>query len=154
MVNSIYLLRNNRMGLPGLSVFWLITTGADAEDPILWPPDVKSKYIAKDPDAGKDWRQEEKGATEYEMVGWNHRLNGHEFVLAPWIGDGQGGLVWWSPRGHKKSDMTEWLNWTKLNCCASFCCKAKWIIFTCTYIHSFFRFCFQIDRYRVLNRVL
>ena len=54
-------------------------TDAEAETPILWPPDAKNQLIWKDPDAGKDWRQEEKGTTENEMVGWHHRLNGHEF---------------------------------------------------------------------------
>ena len=54
-------------------------TDAKAETPVLWPPDAKSWLIWKDPDAGKDWRQEEKGITEHEMVGWHHRLNGHEF---------------------------------------------------------------------------
>ena len=54
-------------------------TGAEAETPIIWPPDVKSWLIWKDPDAGKDWRQEEEGMTEDEMAGWHHRLNGHEF---------------------------------------------------------------------------
>ena len=54
-------------------------TDAEAETPILWPPDVKNQFIGKDPDAGKDWRQEEKGTTEDEMVGWHHQLNGHEF---------------------------------------------------------------------------
>ena len=54
-------------------------TDVEAETPILWPPDVKSWLIWKDPDAGKDWRQEEKGTTEDEMVGWHHRFNGHEF---------------------------------------------------------------------------
>ena len=63
-------------------------TDAKAEAAILWPPDVKNELIGKDPDAGKDWRQEEKGATEDEMVGWHHVLNGHEFEQAPGIGDG------------------------------------------------------------------
>ena len=60
---------------------WIFTgrTDAEAETPIFWPPDVKNWLIRKDPDAGKDWRQEEKGTTEDEMVGWHHRLNGHEF---------------------------------------------------------------------------
>ena len=53
-------------------------TDAEAETPILWPPDVKNRLIGKDPDAGKDWRQEEKGVTEGKMVGWHHQLNGHE----------------------------------------------------------------------------
>ena len=87
-------------------------TDAEAETPILWPSDVKSWLIGKDPDAGKDWRQEEKGTTEDEMVGWHHRLNGHEFGWTPGVGDGQGGLACCSPWGHKEWDMTELLNWT------------------------------------------
>ena len=67
----------------------------------------------KDPDAGKDWRQEEKGMTEDEMVGWHHRLNGHEFEKAPGDGDGRGRLAWCRPWGCKESDTTEWLNWTE-----------------------------------------
>ena len=58
---------------------WIFTGRADAEAPILWPPDAKSQLTGKDPDAGKDWGQEEKGMTEDEMVGWHHWLNGHEF---------------------------------------------------------------------------
>ena len=77
---------------------------------ILRPPDVKSWLIWKDPDAGKDRRQEEKGMTENEMLGWHHRLNGHEFEQAPGDGEGQGGLVCCSPWGPKELDMTEW--WT------------------------------------------
>ena len=87
-------------------------TDAEAETPILWPPDVKNWLIGKDPDAGKDWRQYEKGTTEDEMVGWHHWLNGHEFEQAPGIGDGQGNLACCSPWGPKELDMTEWLNWT------------------------------------------
>ena len=90
-------------------------TDADAETPILWPPDVKSWLIWKDPDAGKDWWQEEKGETEDEMVGWHHWLNGHEFEKIPKIVDGQGGLVYWSSWGRKELDTTEQLNWTELN---------------------------------------
>ena len=78
---------------------------------ILWPPDVKNWPTGKDPDAGKDWRQEAKGMTEDEIVGWYHRLNGHEFEQALGVSDGQGSLAWCSPRGHKELDMTEWLNW-------------------------------------------
>ena len=61
--------------------FWIfiVRTDAIAEIPILWPPDVKNWLTRKDPDAGKDWKQEEKGTTEDEIVGWHHRLNGHEF---------------------------------------------------------------------------
>ena len=90
-------------------------TDAEAETPILWPPDVKNWLIWKDPDAGKDWRQEDKGMTEDEMVGWHHLLNGHEFEQALGVGDGHGSLVCYSPWGHKELDTTEWLNWTKLN---------------------------------------
>ena len=79
--------------------------------PILWPPDAKNWFIVKDPDAGKDWRREEKGPTYDVMVGWHHRLNGHEFELAPWVGDGQGGLACCNRWGCKESDTTEWLNW-------------------------------------------
>ena len=73
--------------------------------------------MGKDPDAGKHLEQEEKGMTEDEMVGWHHWLNGHEFEQAPRVGDGQGSLACCSPWGHKELDMTEWLNWTELNCC-------------------------------------
>ena len=87
-------------------------TDAEAETPILWPPDAKSWLIGKDPDAGKDWGQEEKGMTEDEMVGWHHQLDGHGFGWTPGVGYGQGGLVCCSSWGHKESDTTEWLNWT------------------------------------------
>ena len=91
---------------------WIFTgrTDAEAEALILWPPDVKSWLIRKDPDAGKDWRQEEKGMTENEMVRWHHQLHEHEFKQALGDGDGQGGLAYCSPCNHKESDMTEWLN--------------------------------------------
>ena len=88
-------------------------TGVRAETPILWPPDVKNWLIGKDPDAGKHWRQEKKGMTEDEMVGWHHWLDRHEFEQAPGVGDGQGSLACCSPWGHKKLDMTEQLNWTQ-----------------------------------------
>ena len=68
-------------------------TDVEAETPVLWPPDTKSWLICKDPDAGKDWRQEEKGKTEDEMVEWPHQLDGHEFEWTPGVGDGQGGLA-------------------------------------------------------------
>ena len=89
-------------------------TDAEAETPILWPPDVKNWLIWKDSDSGKDWRREEKGTTEDEMVGWHHQLDRHEFEQAPRVGDGQGSLVCCSPWGHKDSDMTEPVNWTEL----------------------------------------
>ena len=88
-------------------------TDAEAEAPIFWPPDAKNWLIWKDLDAGKDdWRWEEKGTTEGEMVGWHHQLNGHEFEQAPWVGGGLGSLVCCSPWGRKESDTTEWLNWS------------------------------------------
>ena len=90
-------------------------TDAEAETPILWPPDAKSWLIGKDPDAGRDWGQEEKGTTEDEMAGWHHWLNGREFEWTPGVGDGQGGLVCWDSWGRKESDTTEQLNWTELN---------------------------------------
>ena len=87
-------------------------TDAEAETPILRLPHAKSWLIAKDPDAGRDWGQEEKGTTEDEMAGWHHRLDAHEFGWTLGVGDGQGGLVCCSPWGHKELDMTERLNWT------------------------------------------
>ena len=90
-------------------------TDAETETLILWPPDLKKWLIGKDPDAGKDWTQKEKGMTEDEMVRWHHWLNGHEFEQAPGVGDGQGSLSCYSPRGCKESDMTEWLDWTDLD---------------------------------------
>ena len=88
-------------------------TDAEAETPILWPPDVKNWLNGKDPEAGKDWRQEEKGTIEDEMVGWHHWLNGHEFEQAPEVGDGQRSLACCSPWGCKELDTTERLNWTE-----------------------------------------
>ena len=85
----------------------------EAETPVLWPPDVKRWLIWKDPDAGKDWKWEEKGTTEDEMVGWHHWLIGHEFGWTPGVGDGQGSLACCSAWGQKESDMTEQLNWTE-----------------------------------------
>ena len=87
-------------------------TDAKAETPILWPPHAKSWVIGKDPDAGRDWGQEEKGTTEDEMSGWYHRLDGHGFGWTPGAGDGQGGLACCGSWGHKELDMTEQLNWT------------------------------------------
>ena len=92
-------------------------TDAEAEAPVLWPPDVKSWLTGKDPDAGKDWRQE-KGMTEDEMVGWHHLLDGHKFEQALGFGDGQRRLVRYKPWDYKESNMTEWLNWmNNRNCC-------------------------------------
>ena len=83
-------------------------THAEAGTPVLWPPDVKNLIIWKKiPAAGKDWRPEETGMTEDEMVGWHHWLNGHGFEWTPGVGDGHEGLACCSPWGHKESDITE-----------------------------------------------
>ena len=90
---------------------------ANAETPVLWPPHAKSWFIGKDldadPDAGRDWGQEEKGTTEDEMARWHHWLDGRESEWTPGVGDGQGGLAccdsWGRRVGH------DWLNWTELN---------------------------------------
>ena len=75
--------------------FWVFIgrTDVEAETPVLWPPDAKNWLIRKDPDAGKDWGQEEKGTTEDEMAGWHHRLNGHGSLWTLGVGDGQGDLA-------------------------------------------------------------
>ena len=90
--------------------WFAIPSDADAEAPILWPPDGKDSLIGKDPDAGKDWRWEEKGMTEDGRLGWHHRLNAHEFEQAPGDSEGQGSLLLCSPWGRKESDTTERLN--------------------------------------------
>ena len=102
---------------PKGSQSWLFIGRPDveAETPILWPSHAKSWLIGKDPDAGKDWGQVEKGTTEDEMAGWHHQLNGHGFGWTLGVGDEQGGLVCCRSWGHKESDTTERLNWTKLN---------------------------------------
>jgi len=92
-------------------------TDVEAETPVFWPPDAKSRLIWKDPDAGQDWWQEEKGTTEDEMVGWHIWLNGHEFGWTLGVGNGQGGLAWCGSWGRKESDTTEQLNWK---------CKKLW----------------------------
>ena len=91
---------------------WILigSTDAVAETPILWPPDVKSWLLGKDPEVGKDQRQEEKGMTEDEMVRWHQWLNRHESEQTLGDGEGQGSLVCWSLWGHRKLDTTE-LNW-------------------------------------------
>ena len=105
---------------------WLFigSTDTEAETPILRPPDVKNWLTRKDPDAGKDWRQEEKGITEDEMIGWYHQLNGHESEQAPGVGDGQGSLAFCNPWGRKEYDKTERSNWTELKaqraCCINY----------------------------------
>ena len=91
---------------------WIFIGRADnvAEASILCPLDAKSQLIGKDPDAGKDWGQEEKRVTEDKMVGWHHWLNGHELEKTPGDSEGQGSLSCCSPWGHKQSDMTEWMD--------------------------------------------
>ena len=92
-------------------------TDAEAETSILWPPDAKNWLIGKDPDAGKDWRQEEKGTTDNEMVGWHHQLDGHEFEQAPGVGNRQGCLACCSPWGRRvRHNWATELNW----------CYGKW----------------------------
>ena len=105
--------------------YWIFIarTDAEAEDPILWPPDVNNWLIRKDPDAGKDWRQEEKGMTEDEMVGWHHQLDRHKFEQTPGVGEGQGSLACHSLWGRKEPDTTERLSLT----------EAHTMYFTCNY---------------------
>ena len=100
--------------------FWISIERTDAEALILWPLDAKNWLIGKDPDAGKDWRQEKKGMTEDEMVGWHHWLYGHEFEKALGIGDGQGSQAYCSPRGHRVG-----CNWATELKNESFCILAK-----------------------------
>ena len=115
------------------SLVFIGRTDAKAETPILWPPHAKSWLIGKDPDAGRDWGQEEKGTTEDEMVGWHHRLDGRGFGWTLGVSDGRGGLVYCSSWGRKESDMTEWLNWTE-----SLDAKIVGLLYWETgYLHSF-----------------
>ena len=93
------------------SCIFIGRTDAETETLILCSPDVKNWLTWKDPDAGKDWRQEEKGTTEDAMVGWHHWLNGHEFEQALGVSDRQGSQVCCSPWRHKELNRTEWLNW-------------------------------------------
>ena len=91
-------------------------TDAEAETPILWPPDAKNQLIGKDSDAGKDWRQEEKGRTEDVMVGRHHQLDGHEFKQTPGDSAGQGSLACFCPLVHKELGTTKWLNNEQHSC--------------------------------------
>ena len=134
-------------------------TDVEAETPILWPPDAKTWLIWKSPDAGKDWRQEERGTTEGEMAGWHHRLSGRGFGWTPGAGDGQGGLVSCHSWGRKELDTTEWLNWTELNCvCLKVCdtptCHFSLTVRTLMFPHvsySFFFIVFRHISFIVLN---
>ena len=98
---------------------FIVRTCAEAEAPILWPPDVKSWLTGKDPDAGKDWGQEEKETTKDETVGWHHLFNGHEFEQTLGDTEEQGSLVCCSPWGHKELDMTKQLKNNNLSLCVS-----------------------------------
>ena len=112
---------------------WIFTERMDAEVLIFCQPDVKNWLIGKDPDAGKDWRQEEKGMTENEMVGWHHWLDGREFEQTLRDSEGQGSLACCSPWGHKrvKHDWATELNWTD-----------RWLCFPPTVICSWQTFLF------------
>ena len=117
------------------------STDAEAKTPILWPPCAKSWLTGKDPDAGRDWGQEEKGMIYDEMAEWHHQLYGHEFEWTLGVGDEQGGQVCCDSWGRKESDTTEQLNWTDwiaLQCYVSFCCTATWISYICTYITTLY----------------
>ena len=128
-------------------------TDAEAEAPILWPPDVKSWLVRKDPDGGKDWRQEEKRMTEDEMIGWRHRLNGNEFEQAPGDGEGKGTLACCSSWGRKEWDMTERLN--KCICVKPFSwfillplyhpCIHAFVLYLCVY------FCLQLSSFTLFS---
>ena len=83
---------------------WIFIERTDAEIPILWPPNSKNWHIGKDPEAGKDWRQEKKGTTKDKMIGWHHRLDGHEFEQSPGGSEGQLSLMFCSPLGHRDLD--------------------------------------------------
>ena len=85
---------------------WILIGKTDAEAPVLWPPNVKRWITGKDPDAGKDWRQDKKRVTKDEMVGWHHRLNGQEFEQTQGDTEGQRILVCFNPWGHKELDTT------------------------------------------------
>ena len=135
---------------------WIFTgrTDAEAEVPLLWPLDAKSQLIGKDPDAGKDWGQEEKGATEDEMVAWHHQLNGHEFEqVQKLVMDREA----WCASVHGFAKSRTWLSdWTELivdsQCCVSFKYTSEWISYT--YIHSSLdSFPIALGHYRVLSRV-
>ena len=111
-LESLFDSMQNKPVNPKRNLCWIVTgrTGAEAKAPVLWPPDAKSWLTGKDPHAGKDWGQEEKGVTEDEMVGGHHWLNVCEFEQTPGDGEGQEGLACCRPRGHKELDTTERLN--------------------------------------------
>ena len=106
---------------------------AKAETPVLWPPDAKSWLISKDPDAWRDWGQEEKGTTEDEMAEWHHQLDGREFEWTPGVGDGLVSLACCDSWGPKESDTTKWPNWTELK---------TWIHIIGLKLHTY-KYCFK-----------
>ena len=118
------------------SCMFIGRTDVEAETPILWPPYSKSWLIGKDPDAGRDWGQEEKRMTEDEMVGCHHWINGHEFGWTLGTGDGQGVLACCLLRGHRESETTEQLNWTELKGVVDFK-VVRYLIFCWLYIFVF-----------------
>ena len=127
---------------------WLFTgrTDAKAEPPILWPPDAKNWLIRKDPVAGKDWGQEEKGMMEDELVGWHHWLDGHEFEQALGFGEEEGSLACCSSWSHKELDMTELLNWTSRKLTLNthwknWCWTSNTLAFWCEKLTHWKRFC-------------
>ena len=117
---------------------WIFIGRTDAEALILWSPNGKNWLIGKDPDAGKDWRREEKGTTEDEMVGWHHWLNGHEFEQALVFGDEQGSLACCSPWGHKGTGMIEKLHWTDV-VQTHWCCCTSVLYNTCFWVDIYKR---------------
>ena len=110
------------------SLVFIGRTDAEAETPILWPLDEENPLIGKDPDAGRDWGQEEKGTIEDEMVGWHHRLDGHEFEQAP--GDGEGQEAWRAAVHGVTKSWTRLSDWTELNLREAEDIKERWQEYT------------------------
>ena len=108
------------------SCIFIGRTDVETEALILWSPDVRSRFTGKELNVTKDWRQEEKGTTEDEMVGRHHRHDGHEFEQAPGVGDGQGSLACCSPWGRKELDTTERLNWIEAPLSMGFLRQEYW----------------------------
>ena len=123
--NILFYLKNSHLTASNHSILKEISPGCSLEGLML---KLKLQYFGhlmrrvdslEKTDAGRDWGQEEKGTTEDEMAEWHHRLDWCEFERTPGVGDGQGGLACWNSWGRKETDMTEWLNWTELNCIKS-----------------------------------
>ena len=111
---NFFILMNYNLFYSSVSYTFGIISKNPLRNPRSWKTDVKNWLIRKNPDAGKDWRQEEKGMTEGEMVGWHHQLDGHEFEQTSGDGEGHGSLAYCSPGVRKESDTTEQLSWTEL----------------------------------------